>query len=280
MLNQIVSLFPRSILAGVVLGLLLPTGSHAATLKIGGTGAALGTMKILADAFMRKHPDVSIEVPGSLGSRGGIKAVIAGALDIGLSSRPLKTRERNAGVAEIHYATTPFVLVSSLGNSNPVPSLSSQELVRIFSGAPALWDDGTPVRIILRNRKDTSTKILISAFEGMDIALASARAIPGITVAPTEQDNMDLAERMPGALTTSSLTLVLAERRSVTPIAIDGVAPTVENLANGSYRLIKNFYLVTGPKVSRLALQFIRFVRSAKGTAILKATGNLAATDD
>ena len=170
--------------------------------------------------------------------------------------------------------------VSSLRNPNPVPNLSSQELVRIFSGAPARWDDGTPVRIILRNKKDTSTKILISAFEGMDVALASARAIPGIPVAATEQDNMDLAERMPGALTTSSLTLVLAERRSVTPIAIDGVAPTVENLANGSYRLIKNFYLVTGPKVSRLALQFIRFVRSAKGTAILKATGNLAATDD
>ena len=170
------------------------------------------------------------------------------------------------------------MLVSSLRNPNPVPNLSSQELVRIFSGAPARWDDGTPVRIILRNKKDTSTKILISALEGMDVALASARAIPGIPVAATEQDIMDLAERMPGALTTSSLTLVLAERRSVTPIAIDGVAPTVENLANGSYRLAKKFYLVTSPKVSQLALKFIRFIRSTEGTAILETTGNLAAT--
>lgn len=279
MLSHIVSFRSRPLLAGVVLGLLLATGSHAAALKIGGTGAALGAMHILADAFMRDHPGVSIKVPGSLGSRGGIKAVIASALDIGLSSRPLKSRKKN-GRRHNSLRNNTIRAGFSLRNPNPVPNLSSQELVRIFSGAPAHWDDGTPVRIILRNKKDTSTKILISAFDGMDVALASARTIPGIPVAATEQDNMDLAERMPGALTISSLTLVLAERRSVTPIAIDGVALTVENLANGSYRLSENFYLVTGPKVSQLALQFIRFVRSAKGTAILKDTGNLAAADD
>ncbi len=72
----------RFILVGVLAGLLSPTAGLATTLKIGGTGAALGTMRILADAFTRKNPDISVEVPGSLDSSGGIKAVIAGALDV------------------------------------------------------------------------------------------------------------------------------------------------------------------------------------------------------
>ena len=123
------------ILVGVMAYLLSPSAGLATTLKIGGTGAGLGTMRILADAFTRSNPDISVEVPGSLGSRGGIKAVIAGALGVGLSSRPLKSKERQAGARQIHYARTPFVLVTSARDSNPSPALSSPQLVEIFSGA-------------------------------------------------------------------------------------------------------------------------------------------------
>ncbi len=214
-------------------------------------------------------------MPGSLGSGGGIKAVIAGALDIGLSSRPLKSKERQAGARQIHYARTPFVLLTSAHNSNPSPALSSPQLVEIFSGASDHWGDGTPIRIILRSERDTSTRLLISAFEGMHAALAKARAIPGIPVTPTEQDNMDLAESLAGSLTTASLTALLAENRPLTPIAIDGVASTLDNLANGSNGFSKSLYMVTGPEISRPARAFIVFVLSADGAATLRATGNL-----
>ena len=265
----------RFILVGVMACLLSPTAGLATTLKIGGTGAALGTMRILADAFTRKNPDISVEVPGSLGSSGGIKAVIAGALDVGLSSRPLKSKERQAGARQIHYARTPFVLVTSAHDIDPGPALSSPELIEIFSGASTRWDDGTPIRIILRGERDTSTRLLISAFEGMQAALATARAIPGIPVTPTEQDNMDLAESLAGSLTTASLTALLAENRALTQVVIDGVAPTLDNLANGSYRISKSSYIVTGPEISPPARAFIQFVLSADGAAILRATGNL-----
>lgn len=276
MSNRFVTPLIRSVVYVTVFCLLLPATSFAATLKIGGTGAALGTMRILADEFVRMHPDVSVVIPDSLGSGGGIKAVLAGALDIALSSRQLKSKEQNAGAKSILYATTPFVLVTPASPSNPAPGLTSEELIKAFSGEPVHWSDGTPIRIILRNKKDSSTRIIISAFEGMDAALAKARTIPGIPVAHTEQDNMDLAETLPGALTTGSLTAILAENRSLTPIAIDGVMPSLENLADGAYSISKSLYLVTDPKVSQVALDFIRFVQSNEGASILRATGNLA----
>ncbi len=276
MLNRLVTRLFQSVLAVVALGLLLPANSFAATLKIGGTGAALGTMRILADEFVRMRPDISIVIPDSLGSGGGIKATLAGALDIALSSRQLKSKEQDAGAKSTQYATTPFVLVTPVSPSNPEPVLTSEELIKAFSGEPVSWRDGTPIRIILRNKKESSTRILISAFEGMDAALAKARAIPGIPVADTEQDNMDLAEDLPGALTTGSLTVILAENRPLTPIAIDGVTPSLENLADGAYSISKSLYLVTDPKVSQVALDFIRFVQSSEGASILRTTGNLA----
>ena len=249
--------------------------AKAESLKIGGTGAALGTMRILADEFVRLRPDVSVEIPNSLDSGGGIKAVLAGALDIALSSRQLKPKERNAGARAKQYATTPFILVTPISHSNPPPGLTSEQLLKAYSGEPVHWNDGTPIRIILRREKDSSTRILIAAFDGMDVALARARTLPGIPVAFSEQDNMDLAETMTGALTTGSLTVIIAENRPLTPIAINGVRPTLENLADGAYPISKSLYLVTGPKVSQLALDFLRFVQTTEGAAILKKTGNL-----
>ena len=102
----------RSVVVATVFCMLFPAGSFAATLKIGGTGAALGTMRILADELVRLRPDISVEIPNNLGSVGGIKAVLAGALDIALSSRQLKPKERDKGARATHYATTPFVLVT------------------------------------------------------------------------------------------------------------------------------------------------------------------------
>ncbi len=107
MSNRFVTSLIRSVVVVATFCLLFTAGSFAATLKIGGTGAALGTMRILADQFVRKRPDISVVIPDSLGSGGGIKAVLAGALDIALSSRQLKPKEqkrRRQGYTVRHHA--------------------------------------------------------------------------------------------------------------------------------------------------------------------------------
>ncbi len=86
------------LMATAIMGFGAPSAGLAETLKIGGTGGALGTMQILGRAFEKQHAGVSVEILPSLGSGGGIKAVLAGAIDIGLSARRLKAKERDAGV--------------------------------------------------------------------------------------------------------------------------------------------------------------------------------------
>ena len=76
-------------LAGAIILHLSPaTPVHAETLKIGGTGAALGTMRALADSYTKsRSSNVKIIFVPGLGSGGGRKALSAGAIDIALTSK-------------------------------------------------------------------------------------------------------------------------------------------------------------------------------------------------
>lgn len=259
-------------LAGTML--LLPQTVFGATaLNIGGTGAALGTMRILAAAYNGGHPDVTVTVAESLGSGGGIRASIAGAIDIGLSSRPLKPAELKRGAKEIAYAKSPFVLVTN--NKRNGIDVSSDRIVDIFSGRRTTWQDGTRIRVILRPRDDSDYKLLMKNFSGIGKSLAKAQAQPSFPIAHTDQEAMDLAEKIEGSITTATYSAVLAENRSLSPLAIDGVAPTLENLASGSYKISKILRFVLGPNTNETALDFIRFVESSVGAEILRRTGNL-----
>ncbi len=65
--------------------LFLCSGLAAAAeqIKIGGSGAALGTVRLLAQEFGAQNPDIGITIVPNLGSSGGVKAVTAGAIGLG-----------------------------------------------------------------------------------------------------------------------------------------------------------------------------------------------------
>ena len=84
----------------------MPT--HAEVLTIAGTGADLETIRVLADAFERANANVNVDVLPSLGSGGGVRAVLAGAIDLGLTSRSLKKNERKTKARETSYAIFPL----------------------------------------------------------------------------------------------------------------------------------------------------------------------------
>jgi ABC-type phosphate transport system substrate-binding protein len=59
-------------------------------------------------------------------------------------------------------------------------------------------------------------------------------------------------------------------------LALDGVTPSLQSLAAGRYRYFKTLHLVTAQHSSPLAKDFIEFIRSPAGQAVLAKSGNLA----
>lgn len=135
-------------MAVLAVAILAASVSVANTLKIGGTGIALGGMSRLGTAFEELNPGTNIIVLPSLGSSGGIKALLAGATDIGLSSRELNNAEREAGALTQIYAYTPLAVVTS--PDSKIDGVTTQDLEAIYSGTMTHWPDGSLVRIVMR----------------------------------------------------------------------------------------------------------------------------------
>lgn len=245
---------------------------HAEELKLGGTGAALGTMQLLADAYVEGHPDVKIVILPSMGSGGAIKAVMAGAIQLGLSSRPLTEAEVKGGAAEIEYGRTPLVFATSVANKTV--GVSTQDLVDIYAARTERWPDGTRIRLVLRPLGDVDSEFVKSLSPAMREATSAAERRKGLSFAVTDQDAATSIENVPGALGPSTLALILSERRQIKALKLNGIVPDTKSIADGTYPLQKRLSFITGPKTDAAARAFVGFVRSASGRAILERTGH------
>ncbi len=242
-------------------------------LRIGGSGTDLATMKILCQALFKAHPETNCKVLPSLGSGGGVRAVQAGKLDIGLTSRPLKQSEKSPELVAIHYANTP--LVFAVAESSPVHAVTQTQLKDMYSGEHIRWPSGEIARPILRPASDSDTLLLGKYFPDLKPALAAARKRRGIPTAATDQDAADMLAKVPGAFGTTTLTLIKAEKRPLKPLVLDNIAPTIENTADGTYRIFKPLYLIVNSSRSGQVRPFLDFLKSPEGKAILSQTGHV-----
>lgn len=60
---------------------------------------------------------------------------------------------------------------------------------------------------------------------------------------------------------------------SVTPVLINGVAPSVENIQNKSYKLARPFNLVYKNESSTIAKDFLKFIYSKQGQELVQTSG-------
>jgi phosphate transport system substrate-binding protein len=247
-------------------------GSAAAeTIRISGTGGAVGTIPFLAEAFRKVRPDVRIDLLPSMGSSGAVKAVLAGRLDIGLSGRPLTGEERDRGAVETRYAATPFVFCVNKGVE--ADRLTLEEVVEIYAGRRDRWRNGTRLRLITRPPMDSDIPVLKGISQEMSRAVESALHRKGMIVAMTDHEAADLVADVPGAFGAVTLSLVVTENRKVRVLALGGIMPSLRTIADGSYPCVKTFRMVTRRDPGAAVRGFVEFVRSPSGAAVLAKYG-------
>jgi phosphate transport system substrate-binding protein len=260
--------------SALIVSILLSGVSQAAdTIRINGSGSALDMMKPLAEAYRKMDPNVTIMLEKPLGSSGAIKALLAGALDVAVSSKPLKPEETAKGARLKEYGRTPLAIVTE--KNVPRSDITTQELVDIYSGRMTRWKNGEIIRLVLRPEGDIDTHILRGLSPGMNKAMDESKSRPGMIVAVTDPEAYSVIAKTPGSIGASGLTSIIVENLPLKVLTLNNVSPTTKALVSGGYPLAKEISFIIAPGTSPAALKFISFAYSSQGRAIAERAGVL-----
>lgn len=245
---------------------------RAETLTVGGTGSAAPLVEQFAQAYGRIKPDVTVRLTNPpMGSNGSIRALLAGAIDLAVPGKPLTDAEKAQGGQDWELGRTPFLVVTT--KQPQPPGFTLDQLAAIYSGKVTTWADGSPIRLLLRSPTESDSLILRKLSPAMDAAVEAALARPGMLVAANDLDNLALLEKTPGVLGTTNLGLLQGQNRPLHALAINGAAPTLAALTQGTYPWFKSLYVARGSSLSPAAQGFLEFMRSAAGRDVLNRAG-------
>ena len=142
-----------------ILLMLASTGLAAAPMIIAGTGASQDMVRELAVIFVRSNADCPTEVPDSVGSRGGIRTLLAGKASLARVSRPLKAKNQAKGLRYHSFAESRVVFATHPGVTG-VGKLTRAQVLDIYNGQIANWKQlGGPDHAIFPLVRDGGTTL-------------------------------------------------------------------------------------------------------------------------
>jgi phosphate transport system substrate-binding protein len=227
----------------------------------------------LTAEFTRRHPNVIFTLRGGSSTTGEEQALTQ-RVDLGAST--LFPPEA-PGPVERLLVRTPIGsdgLAIIVHSSNSVPGLTFEQTRRLFSGEILSWDGvgGDAREVILVSREDGSGSRILFEDRIMGDEAVSLTAV----VMPSSRDVVDYVAKTPGAIAYVSRAWVMppgdrgdAPAPRVRPLPIEGMLPTLDTLATGDYPLRQPLYLVSRGEPRGWVRQFVEFVLSPAGQAIV-----------
>jgi phosphate transport system substrate-binding protein len=234
-----------------------------------GSGVNLGITRLLADDFCRLHPQIVIEVPGSIGTVGAIQAVADGAITFGLISRLLTEEEYGPGLTVKPYAQV--ALVFGTHPSVTDENITSQDVIEIFKGTKTRWINGQEIIVQARTKGDSGFRVLQACIPGFREVYTESRNANRWTIFFTDQDANRALATTPYALGVTDLGMITTEKLPIKILQFNGIEPKEENMRNGKYPLTRQlFFLYRADNLPEEAEAFLGFVFSDAGRRILQ----------
>lgn len=217
--------------------------------------------------FETLNPGIRIDVQSG-GSSRGISDARSGIADIGMVSRA-----PNPGESDLKFFGVARDGVGIiLHRDNPVASLTDAQITGIFKGNITDWKDvgGEAGRITVVNKAEgrSTLELFLSYFK-----LRNSEIKAHVVIGDNAQGIKTVAGN-PGAIGYVSIGAAEFESDQGTPIKLlpmSGVAPSVENVRNGSFPLSRPLNFVTKREPQGLARRFIDFARSRNVNDLIKA---------
>lgn len=201
--------------------------------------------------------------------------------DLIFALAPSKKQAEEAEKAGVEYELTPFCMdafVFFVNAENPVDNLTTEQIRGIYGGKITDWKEvGAP----------ESTKIIPFQRNEGSGSQTTLQKLMGDTpiMPPLKEDRLggmgdiiqDTANyrNYKAALGFSFryYSTEMLRNSQIKLLSVDGVAPTVENIRNGSYPLVTTVYMVTNGPRSANVRKIVDYMLSPEGQKLVEDTG-------
>ena len=248
-----------------------PAGGEAlsGTVNTDGSTSMKDVMGVLTETYAELQSGVTVNYSGT-GSGAGIEAVLAGTVDIGLSSRALKAEEEEKGAVGHVVALDGVAVV--VNPANGVEDLSVEQIAQIFTGEITNWSElgGGDAAIAVLGREDGSgTRSAFEEIVGVDGACKYTNEYS------STGDVIGNVASNPNAIGYASLSAVDDTVKAVT---VGGVECSEATIQDGSYEIQRPFLMVTNAnaELSAAAEDFLNYATSADVAEYIVAAGAVA----
>ena len=227
-----------------------------------GSSALLPLVKDAAAKFKSKNPEVSLTLNAG-GSGTGLKQVAEGSVNIGNSDVPAEKKlpaEKAKGLVDHKVCTMTVATIINKDIADKVKSLTSQQLQDVFTAKVTNWKDvgGPDEPIVLVTRPTTSgTRALFT-----ELALAGQEEASNKSLETDDSGTLiQSVAQTKGAIGYVALPY-LVNNKDVAALAIDGVAPTLENTYNGTYKVWGYEHMYTKGEPTGAVKAFLDYILS------------------
>lgn len=240
------------------------------TVSTNGSTSMEDVIQSLIEAFNEKYPNVTVNY-NPTGSGAGITAATEGSCDIGLASRDLKDDENTDGsLTQTTIALDGIAII--VNNENTVTDLSIDQIASIYTDATNNWADvgGTDgeIAVIGREAGSGTRDGFETITDTKDACVLDQELTSTGNVISAVQNNTQ-------AIGYASLAAVEANPDAVKTVTVEGVAPSEETIADGTYKIQRDFNLITNntQPLSDAAQAFFDFCTSAEAADIISGAG-------
>ncbi len=256
--------------ATMLAGCAADNGSAGGSVSTDGSTSMEKVIGALGESFMANNQGTTFTY-NPTGSGSGIKAVLEGRCDIGLSSRSLKDDEKSEGLNETVLAYDGIAII--VNPENPVNDLDLETIAKLYTGEITNWKGvgGSDAEVVLIGREAGS-----GTRDGFESITGTADKCQYRQELTSTGDVRTTVSQNPNAIGYASLASL---KDSVKALTVGGVAPTEDTVKDGSYVVQRPFVLVTkeGVALSETAQAFFDFATSADAVEIISAAGAVAA---
>jgi phosphate transport system substrate-binding protein len=240
----------------------------AQLVKITGAATVYPALEALGAAAQIKTKGISLALLPANQTAGGISGAKEKLVDIGAVTRAPRPEE-SAGQLQYREIARDILMVGTHSSVTGVANLTTDQMKGIYSGTIKNWKDvGGPdaaIVVLSRAEDESATVLLRQHYLGKDLKITGQSVL-----LDQESELASTLRSTPYSIGALSVAYATAQRLPISKLSLDGVAPSVDNAAAGTYKMVRSLGIVWQDPPSPAAQQFLDFATSEAGSQQLR----------